>query len=79
MCVFVDILSADRQLAREIEYDLKKFEEEETKAKEANLSRPPTLTPHAPLVSGAFLSCYCHRDVLILLCLWPSAYNEVCM
>ncbi|XP_065191114.1 condensin-2 complex subunit D3-L-like isoform X1 [Sycon ciliatum] len=49
-----DILSADRQLAREIEYDLKKFEEEEERraACEASVvAKPCSLTPHTQMMS----------------------------
>ena len=31
-CILADIMSADRQLAKEIEFDLRKFEEEQQEA-----------------------------------------------
>ena len=42
---FPDILSADRQLACEIEFDLRKFEEREAAEREAALAREQQNTP----------------------------------
>ena len=43
-----EILAADRQLAQEIEFDLKRFEEEQKKI--AQPQTPLTATPHAQMV-----------------------------
>ena len=51
-----EILVADKQLAEEIEFDLKKLEEEQkkaaaAKAATATVSTPQAATPHAQMVS----------------------------
>ena len=49
-----EILVADKQLAEEIEFDLKMLEEEQKKAaaaKAATVSTPQAATPHAQMVS----------------------------
>ena len=51
-----EILVADKQLAEEIEFDLKKLEEEQKKAAAAKaataaVSTPQAATPHAQMVS----------------------------
>jgi hypothetical protein len=53
-----EILVADKQLAEEIEFDLKMLEEEQKKAAAAKattaaaVSTPQAATPHAQMVSG---------------------------
>ena len=52
-----EILVADRQLAEEIEFDLKMLEEEQKKAAAARaattaVSTPQAATPHAQMVSS---------------------------
>jgi len=49
VCV-VDILASDRQLAEEIEFDLRRFEEEQKKAA-AKGQTPAVITPHTKVVS----------------------------
>ena len=43
-----DIMAADKQLAEEIEFDLKRFEEEQKKI--AKPQTPLSATPHAQMV-----------------------------
>ena len=47
-CLFSEIMAADRQLAEEIEFDLKRFEEEQKKI--AKPQTPLSATPHAQMV-----------------------------
>ena len=47
-CLFAEIMAADRQLAEEIEFDLKRFEEEQKKI--AKPQTPLSATPHAQMV-----------------------------
>ena len=49
MCV--DILASDKQLAEEIEFDLRRFEEEQQKAV-AKGQTPAVITPHTRVVSS---------------------------
>jgi len=51
MCVcIVDILASDKQLAEEIEFDLRRFEEEQKKAATKGQT-PAVITPHTKVVS----------------------------
>ena len=52
-----EILAADRQLAQEIEFDLKRFEEEQKKI--AKPQTPLTATPHAQMVSQIKPKLFC--------------------
>ena len=56
VCV-VDILAGDKQLAEEIEFDLRRFEEEQKKAA-AKGQTPAVITPHTKVVS-----CHTHANV----------------
>ena len=47
-CLFSEIMAADRQLAEEIEFDLKRFEEEQKRI--AKPQTPLSATPHAQMV-----------------------------
>ena len=73
--IYVDVLAADRQLAEEIKFDLKRFEEEQLLA---NVQRTPAvLTPHAQMVSEQ-LESDCRIESFDICCpphteLW--AYN----
>ena len=51
--VCVDILASDKQLAEEIEFDLRRFEEEQQKAV-AKGQAPAVITPHTRVVSSLF-------------------------
>ena len=54
-----DVLVADRQLAEEIKFDMKRFEEEQQLA---SVQRTPAvLTPHAQMVSeqADYTDCTC--------------------
>ena len=52
ICQSTEILAADKQLAEEIEFDLKRMEEEQKKAAAARAVYTPLPdTPHAQLVS----------------------------
>ena len=58
MCVCVtELLAADRQLAEEIKFDLKRVEEEQKKAARA-VHTPLPDTPHAQMVSSPAIVCY---------------------
>ena len=48
LCLFSEIMAADRQLAEEIEFDLKRFEEEQKRI--AKPQTPLSATPHAQMV-----------------------------
>ena len=55
MCLSPEILAADKQLAEEIEFDLKRVEEEQRRAARAPNTPLPD-TPHAQMVSREFSS-----------------------
>ena len=55
MCLSPEILAADKQLAEEIEFDLKRVEEEQRRAARAPNTPLPD-TPHAQMVSQEFSS-----------------------
>ena len=43
--IFLDVLSADRQLANEIEFDLRKFEEEQKELEKQQRERARNISP----------------------------------
>lgn len=58
-----EILVADKQLAEEIEFDLKKLDEEQKKAaaaKAAAIDTQQVITPHAQMVSNNLFHAYGH-------------------
>ena len=61
MCVCAEILAADKQLAEEIEFDLKRMEEEQRKAARA-VHTPLPDTPHAQMVSACVCKCKCECE-----------------
>lgn len=51
-----DILSCDKQLADEIEFDLKRFDEEQRKIAKV-IQTPAVATPHAQMVCNDLYAC----------------------
>ena len=62
MCL-LDILASDKQLAEEIEFDLRRFEEEQKKAA-AKGQTPAVITPHTKVVSTLIL-CYLFQFIIL--------------
>ena len=58
-CLFPEILAADKQLAEEIKFDLKRVEEEQRRAARAPNTPLPD-TPHAQIVS-VFMKMYIYQ------------------
>ena len=71
MVAVSEILAADRQLAEEIEFDLKRFEEERKKITQPET--PLSATPHAQMVhQDSALSEFIGSCIIYIKCSPPS-------